>query len=124
MTDFTGLGDRDLSEGDFRTQGPKALDFGEYIDGKFTRRKLFEPGDPVVVWTRWVPYTENRPVDYYWIAPGGEQIYANRFTLRKGWSVSRVPMPKGAILSPGRWKLKLKLDGKLAMSGEFNVITH
>ncbi|MFT5482268.1 MAG: phosphoglycerol transferase MdoB-like AlkP superfamily enzyme [Halieaceae bacterium] len=124
LTDFTGLGDRDLSEGDFRTQGPKALDFGEYIDGKFTRRKLFEPGDPVLVWTRWVPYMEDRPVDYYWIAPGGEQIYANRFTLRKGWSVSRVPMPKDAILSSGSWTLRLKLDGELVMTGEFDVITH
>ncbi len=121
LADYQGLGDRELDVQDFRTQGPKAMDFVIRRGGENYPKALFDRQDSISAWTRWVPYNEDKIIDYYWVSPREEHIYAREFTLQKGWSSTWVPIPAPRPLQPGVWTLRLKLEGKLLITGQFTV---
>ena len=121
LADYQGLGDRELGVQDFRTQGPKAMDFVIRSGGENHPKTLFSHDDSISAWTRWVPYNEEKVIDYYWVSPGEQHIYARQFTLQKGWSSTWVPIPAPRPLQQGVWTLRLKLEGKLLITGQFTV---
>lgn len=121
LQDYHGLGDRALTIVDFQSEGPKAMDFVIRQDGSNTSKPVFKPEDRIRAWTRWVPYAEDKVIDYYWISPGEQHIYAKQFTLQQGWSSTWVPIPAERPLESGIWSLRLKLDGKLLIASSFQV---
>jgi arylsulfatase A-like enzyme len=121
LPDFRLVGGKGIDRSDLGAHGPKVISFGQFSPADdFIEMEVFGPDQQVVVWNRWVPYTEDKAIRYQVDGPGGSDD-SFEFTVKSAWDVTHVNLGSGAGRQAGRWHVSLWDGDKRLIEGNFMV---
>jgi hypothetical protein len=75
----------------------------------------------IVVWTKWVPYGDDRPMRLEWRTPKGKRG-KHEWTLHGGNVLTQIDMKSKTAMSPGVWWVSIWQGDTMLISGSFRVV--
>ena len=104
-----------------RTPGIRELYFGiKPVDDTFRVLKKINPQERMLVLSQGIPFGVDKSILYTWIAPSGKKK-SFHFTIDGDWDNAWVFHDQESPMEEGLWSVELSLDGKLLISGTFQV---
>jgi hypothetical protein len=67
-----------------------------------------------------VPFESDRMLEYVWIGPGDARS-PYTFMHKAGWNTSWTYRTPEGPMTPGKWRVEVRMDGQLLIGKDFRV---